>query len=401
MRDSTFEPGAPIEDGVPLCVPEIRGHEWQYVKECLDSGWISSVGSYVTRFEEACAAATGTKHAVATINGTAALHAALLAAGVEPGDEVLVSALTFIAPANAVRYAGAWPVFIDAESRFWQMDPSLVEQFLTDRCTFDGQTVRNKSTGRRVRAILPVDVLGHPVDLDPLIELARRYALRVIEDATESLGARYKGVAIGGQGDAACLSFNGNKLVTTGGGGMIVTNDDAIARKARYLTTQAKDDPIEYVHGAVGYNYRLTNVLAAIGCAQLEKLDEYAQAKRDNAHRYARLLESLPGITTMHEAPWAQSTFWLFTILVDESSFGMSSRELLRRLAVAKIQTRPLWQPMHRSRAHQGSAFVGTGVADVLCRDALSLPSSVGLTLQQLESVVESISSAAKAAPRA
>jgi perosamine synthetase len=401
VTSTSFEPGAPFEGGIPLCVPSIGGREWEYVKDCLDSGWVSSVGSYVTRFEKACASVTGTEHAVATINGTSALHVALLAAGVEPDDEVLVPTLTFIAPANAVRYVGAWPVFIDAEPAYWQIDPGLVGEFLSRDCSFDGTVTRNKATGRRVRAILPVDVLGHPVDLDPLVELAHRFSLAIVEDATESLAARYKGSPIGAQADVTCLSFNGNKLVTTGGGGMIVTNDRAVAERARYLTTQAKDDAVEYVHGAIGYNYRLTNVLAAIGCGQLEHLDDYVAIKRKNAARYAALLADVPGLRPMREAPWATSTFWLFTVLVDAEAFGASSRALLRILAEQGIQTRPLWQPLHRSPAHHGARCVESGVAERLYRDALSLPSSVELTAEQLETVARAVASGAKIASRA
>jgi perosamine synthetase len=394
MNSRAYEPGAIEEGMIPLSIPELRGREWEYVKECLDTGWVSSVGSYVNRFEEMCAAATGTRHAVATVNGTAALHVALMIAGVEPDDEVIVSTLTFIAPANAVRYAGAWPVFVDAEPAYWQIDPDLVERFLAQDCTFDGTVVRNKKTGRRVRAILPVDVLGHPVDIDPLLELAERYGLTVVEDATESLGARYKSVPVGTRADVAALSFNGNKLVTTGGGGMIVTNDDTLARRARHLTTQAKTDPVEYVHDEIGYNYRLTNVLAAIGCAQLESLDDYVAIKRANAARYVGLLAGIPGISPVREAAWARSTFWLFTVLVDENVFGIDSRALLHALATQGIQARPLWQPMHRSAAHRGAQVVGGSVADRLCAQGLSLPSSVGLTASQLETVVRGISSA-------
>ena len=393
---ATYEPGARIEGGIPLCVPEIRGNEWEYVREALDTGWVSSVGAYVTRFEEGLARVCGLEHAVATVNGTAALHVALQCAGVEPGDEVLVSTLTFIAPANAIRYAGAFPVFIDAEPEYWEMDPAAVARFVEGACEWDGTTLRDRETGRRVRAILPVDVLGSPVDLDPILELARRYGLAVVEDATESLGTRYKNAPAGKRADVACFSFNGNKLITTGGGGMIVTDDAALAKRARYLTTQAKDDPVEYVHGEVGYNYRLTNVQAAIGVAQLERLDEYVAIKRANAARYTALLADVPGIEPMREAPYATSTFWLFTVLVDAKRFGMSSRDLLARLGSASIQARPLWQPMHRSPAHAGARAVGGSVAERLCRDALSLPSSVGLTAAQLDAVVSAIRGAAR-----
>jgi perosamine synthetase len=391
MNRVSFEPGARVDGGIPLCVPEIRGNEWAYVRDCLDTGWVSSVGSYVTGFEEALAKAAGAEYAVATVNGTAALHVALICAGVEPGDEVLVSDLTFIAPANAIRYAGAHPVFIDVEPQYWQMDPAAVERFLTQECEWDGATLRDRATGRRVRAIVPVDILGSPADVDPIIAVAKRFGLAVVEDSTESLGARYKDEPAGKHADVACFSFNGNKLITTGGGGMIVTADATIAKRARYLTTQAKDDPVEYEHGAVGFNYRLTNVQAAIGVAQLEKLDEYVATKRANAARYTEMLSKIPGITPMREAPYARSAFWLYTILVDEETFGISSRALLRALASANIQARPLWQPMHRSRAHAGERAFGGDVADLIHRDALSLPSSVGLTAAELETVVAAI----------
>ena len=256
-----FEPGVPAPPGhIPLCVPEIRGNEWKYVKECLDTNWVSSVGSFVDRFERMLADYIGTIHAVATTSGTAALHIALLVAGVQPDDEVLVPTLSFIAPANAIRYTGAWPVFIDSEPIYWQMDPEKVLDFLEKECRWQGESLLNKTTGRRVKAILPVHILGHPCDIDPIREAAQKYDLAIIEDATESLGAKYKGNMVGRLGDIACFSFNGNKLITTGGGGMIVTNDESWANRARYLSTQAKDDPIEYFHSEIGYNYRLTNI---------------------------------------------------------------------------------------------------------------------------------------------
>ena len=390
------EPGAPPSAGfVPLCVPVVRGNEWSYVKECLDTGWVSSVGSYVDRFEREMAARTGTPHAVATVNGTSALHIALLVAGVQPEDEVLVSTLTFIAPANAVRYAGAWPVFIDAEPDYWQMDPARVAEFLRERCERRDGVLRNRRTGRRVKAIIPVHILGHPVDLDPILALAREFDLAVIEDATESLGARYRGRPLGQLGDMACFSFNGNKIITTGGGGMIVTASAEFAAKAKYLTTQAKDDPLEYKHHEVGYNYRLTNLQAAMGCAQLEQLDAYIARKRDTARFYAGALADVPGISCMQQAPWAESIAWMFTIRVDAAAFGMDSRALLRRLDAGKIQTRPLWQPMHRSLAHAGSETVGGEVADALCRDCLSLPCSADISDTQRERVVAAIRTAA------
>lgn len=399
---TSFEPGAPPAGGaIPLCVPEIRGNEWAYVKECLDTGWVSSVGSFVTRFEAMVAARAGTAHAVATVNGTAALHVALLLAGVEPDDEVVVSTLTFIAPVNAVRYAGAWPVLVDVEPAHWQMDPARLAEFLERGCEWRGGALRNRATGRRVRAVVPVHVLGHPVEMDAVLEVAGRFGLPVIEDATESLGARYRGRPVGSLGDASCFSFNGNKLVTTGGGGMIATGREEWARRARYLTTQAKDDPLEYVHGEVGFNYRLTNVQAAMGVAQMEQVDAYLARKREIAETYGRAFAEVEGIEPMREAPWAESAWWLYTVRVDAERFGMDSRALLRALAAAGIQTRPLWQPVHLSPAHPDAFHMGCPVAEALARDCLSLPCSVGLTPEQQERVVAAVLSCAAGAPAA
>ena len=267
------------------------------------------------------------------------------------------------------------------------MDPEKALDFLDNRWRFENRELRNRATSRRVKAILPVHILGHPCDLDPLLEAARRYRLAVVEDATESLGAKYKGRTVGHLGDIGCFSFNGNKLITTGGGGMIVTDHQSWAKRARYLITQAKDDPIEYIHNEIGYNYRLTNIQAAMGCAQLEQVEEYVEAKRLTAQRYADSLQSVPGVTPMVEAPWARSTFWLYTILVDQLQYGMDSRALMRQLASHGVQTRPLWQPIHRSRAHNCPGVDSKWAADDLYARGLSLPSSVGLEQDQQERV--------------
>jgi perosamine synthetase len=382
---------APAVPFIPLTAPEIRGNEWRYVKDCLDTAWVSTVGSYVDRFEQMVAHQAGTTHAVATMNGTSALHVALLVAGVRPEDEVLVSTLTFIAPVNAIRYAGAWPVFIDAEPNYWQMDPARVVEFLERDCRWSDGVLYNRRTGRRVTAVIPVHILGHPVDLDPILAVAKKFGLRVIEDATEGLGATYKGRALGSLGDVGCFSFNGNKIITTGGGGMMVTNNGDWARKAKYLTNQAKDDPIEYVHGEVGYNYRLTNVPAAVGCAQMEQLDAYVGAKRKIAARYTEQLRNLRGIEPMRNAAWAESTFWMYTVLVDSERFGMDSRLLMRALGLRNIQSRPLWQPIHQSPAHATESTLTMPVAEELARRGLSLPCSVGLSEPEQDRVIAAL----------
>ena len=278
----------PLEIRIPLSAPHIPKAAWRNVRDCLKTGWVSSVGAYVGQFERNMSRRIGAQHAVATVNGTAALHTALLTAGVGEGDEVLVSTLSFIAPANAIRYVGARPIFVDADPVYWQMDVSRVADFLGKECRWKRGGWINRQSGRRVRAILPVHILGHPCDMKPLLALARKYNLAVIEDATESLGSLYGGRPVGSLGDAACFSFNGNKIITTGGGGMMVTNRTRWARQARYLTTQAKTPGLEYIHHHVGYNYRLTNLQAALGCAELDQLDKYIGAKRRIALRYGQ-----------------------------------------------------------------------------------------------------------------
>ncbi|HEX3320320.1 MAG TPA: LegC family aminotransferase [Terriglobales bacterium] len=376
---------------IPLSVPEIRGNEWSYVKECLDTGWVSSVGEYVNRFECSIAKKVRAQSGVATSSGTSALHIALLVSGVQPDDEVLVSTLTFIAPVNAIRYAGAWPVLMDAEPNFWQINPDKVADFLKKNCRFTNGELRNRASGRRIRAVMPVHILGHPVDLDPIRVIAREFDLSVIEDATECLGATYRGNRIGATSEIACFSFNGNKIITTGGGGAIVTSNAQWADRARYLTTQAKDDPVEFVHGTVGYNYRLTNIQAALGCAQLEKLDEFIEKKRSIASRYEDGFRNIAGVTLMRQAAWAESIFWLYTILIDEAEFGMDSRTLLKKLEERGIQTRPLWQPMHRSPVHRNHESFHCETADWIHARALSLPCSVGLTESDQNLVIQTV----------
>ena len=378
---------------IPLSAPEVAGNEWQYVKECLDSGWVSSAGSFVERFELEIASYLRIEKAVATSSGTSALHIALLVAGVEPEDEVLVSTLTFIAPVNAIRYAGAWPVFVDAESEHWQFDSDKAARYLRRHCRREGGQTIDATTGRRVSALLAVDVLGHPCDMEAVGDLAREFDLIVVEDATESLGASYRGRPAGTLADIGCLSFNGNKLITTGGGGALVTDSGDWARRARYLTTQARDDPVEYVHGEIGYNYRLSNLAAAVGCAQLESIGNHLAAKRRNAAVYTAAVEKIPGILPMPEADWAKSAFWLYTILVDPTAYGMDSRGLLRALERDGIETRPLWQPLHLSAPHIHCPATTCEVSEELFRRALSLPSSVGLTEGERARVIAAIKS--------
>lgn len=373
---------------IPNAVPYLGGHEWQYVKECLDSNWVSSAGPFVDRFEKEVAACVGAAHGVATVSGTAALHVALLLAGVEPGDEVLVPALTFVATANAVHYCGAVPVFMDSEPRSWTMDPQKVAEYLARECEVKGGRVVNRATGRTVRAMLPVHLYGHPVDLDPLLELTHRFPLALVEDAAEALGARYKGRRVGAHGLVGCLSFNGNKIITTGGGGMILTNDERLARRARSLTTQAREEGPEYVHREIGFNYRLSSLQAALGLAQLEQLDRFIEAKRRTARVYTDALGRLGGAEPLGEAPWAFSMFWMYSVLLDPSRYG-DVRQLIARASAEGIGLRPLWYPLHRQPVFARCQAYRIEVVDRLWGRGVSLPCSVGITPEEQERVVD------------
>jgi len=392
MPSRTGGPGpAPRAHPIPLCVPNIGGNERPYIEECLNTGWVSSVGPFVERFERDFAAACGVPYAVATTSGTAALHTALLLAGVQPGDEVILPSLTFTAPANAVRYVGAWPTFIDVDQDYWQLDPGELRAFLRDDCRVSRGELHNRHTGRRVVAVLPVDILGHPCDLPAIQKITEQYGLAMVEDATESLGALCRGKPLGQWSRLTCFSFNANKVMTTGGGGMLVTDDPQLAQRARYLTTQAKDDPLEFVHHEIGYNYRLTSVQAALGCAQLERLPAFVATKRRIATRYAEALEELPGIQPMKEAPWATASYWMYTIPVDAERCGTDSRSLRKALAASNIETRPLWQPLHLSPAHRESFARSCPVASRVNRLALSIPCSTSLTEEEQRRVIRAL----------
>lgn len=317
---STLRTVVSSKQPVALHEPVFGGREWDYVRECLNTGWVSSVGKFVDEFERRLADYTGVAHAIAVVNGTAALHMSLLLAGVERGDEVLTPALTFVATANAVAYIGAIPHFVDSEERTLGVDPVKLNDYLNDIVKMkDGQPF-NRLTGRRLRAIVPMHTFGHPVDLDPLMEVAERFSLSIVEDAAESLGSLYKGRHTGSFGSIAALSFNGNKIVTTGGGGAILTNDLRIAKRAKHLTTTAKQPhPWAFFHDETGFNYRLPNINAALGCAQLEQLDTFVQRKRELARRYAEAFDGLSGLRVFQEQPFARSNYWLNALLLEPS----------------------------------------------------------------------------------
>lgn len=376
---------------IPLCEPSIGDREREYVNECLNTGWVSSVGEFVTRFEKDFAARLNVPESVAVSSGTAALHLALLAVGVKPDEEVIISTMTFIAPANAIRYVGACPVFIDADDKHWQMDFQLVRRFLEEECDRRNDGVWNRVTGRKVSAILPVHILGHPVDMDVIMEIAEEFNLKVVEDSTESLGASVRSKPTGTIGHVGCFSFNGNKLLTTGGGGMVVSKVPGIAKLVRDLSTQAKEPGGEYIHSQVGYNYRLTNVQAALGCAQLEQIDDFLLRKKQVASSYRSAFAGSCSIRMLDEAPWANSAHWLTTILVGNDCDSSVSRALIQKAAECRIMLRPLWQPMHLSPAHTAFSRGPLPVADRLYAQGVSLPSSVNIDNKQVERVIDLI----------
>lgn len=369
------------EEGTPTALhePLFRGNEWVYVKECLDTGWVSSVGKFVDRFEEELAAYTGVKRAVAVVNGTAALHVCLRLVGVAPGDEVLMPALTFVAVANAVTYCGAVPHFVDSEERTLGLDHRKLGEYLDEigvRCI--GGLV-NRRTGRRIKAVVPMHTFGHPVDLDPLSEVCERFGIAMVEDLAEALGSFYKGKHVGSWGRVSAVSFNGNKVVTSGGGGAILTNDEGLGRLAKHMTTTAKvSHRWEFVHDMAGYNYRLPNINAALGCAQLEQLPMFLKAKRALAERYIESFAELPGIRFFSEPAGARSNYWLNALLLDEAHAG--ERDAVLTLTNdAGLMTRPAWILMHRLPMYRECPRMDLDIAEGLERRIINIPSSAVL----------------------
>ncbi len=370
---------------VPLSEPVFRGNEWRYVKACLDSGWVSSAGPFVERFEREVAAYVGVTHAVALVNGTAALHLALKVVGVSPEDEVLVPDLTFIAPVNAIRYCQAHPVLIDADPVTWQMDVEQVARFLAEECEQRGDICYDRRTERPVRAILPVHLLGSACEMDRIMTLARQYRLRVVEDAAEAIGVKYAGRHVGTFGDVGVLSFNGNKVITTGGGGMLLTDQPELARHARYLSTQAKDDEVEYIHHEVGYNYRLTNFQAALGVAQLEQLDGFLTKKREIACTYEALLRRSPAITRIHVPPHVEATYWLYTVLLPPGTTRAERQAAIRFMTEQGFEARPLWHPIHGLPPYRDCQTVNIEHTPSLYDRGISVPCSVGLRAEDAQ----------------
>lgn len=370
---------SPADGIIPLHEPEFRGREAEYVKDCIDTGWVSSVGGYVDRIERDLAAITGVAFAVATVNGTAALHICLELAGVRPGDEVLIPALTFIATANAVSYAGATPHFVDSEAVTLGVDAAKLDAYLTDIAGIVDGVCVSRMTGAPIRALVIMHVFGHPSDMDALCDVADHWKLQLIEDAAESLGSSYKGIHTGNRGVLSALSFNGNKVVTTGGGGAILTNDPELGRRAKHLTTTARvPHRWSFIHDEIGYNYRMPNLNAALGCAQLERLPDMLARKRVLADRYAEAFRKVSGVRFLAEPEGSISNYWLNALIVDHSDMTLRDR-LLERLNDAGYMSRPIWTLLHRLPMFVDCPCADLSSAEQLEAGVINIPSSARL----------------------
>jgi len=368
----------PRADPYLLHEPSIGGNAWTYVKDCLDSGWVSSAGTYVDLFERQLAQFTGATAAIATVNGTAALHTCLLLAGVAPGDEVLMPSLTFVATANAAVYCGAHPHFVEVEATSLGVDAASLAAYLEDIAEIRDGTCINRHSGRPIRALIVMHCFGHPADLDALAALARKYHIRLIEDAAESVGSYYRRRHTGLCGLAA-VSFNGNKTITTGGGGAILLTDQKTAGLARHLTTTARvGGTIGWQHDRIGYNYRLPNINAALGCAQLEQLPQFLAAKRRLAEDYLTAFAGFDGATILPEPPYAQANYWLNTLIL-APRHAADHEVVLLALRSAGYLCRPLWTPMHQLDIYAHCPAMALPITESLYQRCISLPSSPAL----------------------
>ena len=374
---------------IPLSVPYLNGNEWKYIKECLDTNWVSSAGKYVDLFEQKITEYTGARYAVACVNGTAALQVSLRIAGVMPDDEVIAPTLTFIAPINAIAYNGASPVFMDADN-FYNINARNTIRFILEETQFREGFTFNKTSGNRISAIVPVHVWGNACWLDELEEVCKERNIAIVEDASESLGTRYikgkfAGKHTGTIGKLGCISFNGNKIITTGGGGIILTDDEDLATKARYLTTQAKDDEEKYIHKEIGYNFRLTNIQAALGVAQLEQLDGFIARKKEIFNTYVSALDNNYNLSIAYVPDYANNNHWLTVLKANNKS---NRENIFGVLSHNSVQTRPVWYLNHQQKPFADCEKYNIVNAIKLLDKSLCLPSSVNLEQEEVESII-------------
>jgi perosamine synthetase len=371
---------------IPLSVPSIIGNEWKYVKDCLDTGWISSVGGYVTQFENDVAKFSETTYGVACVNGSAGLHIAMKLCGVQADDYVITANITFIATVNAIKYCNANPIFIDVDADDWQMDLNVLENFLQNETHTDNGYCIYTKTNKKIAALLCVHVLGNVCDVDRLMAICEKHNLLLLEDSTESLGSYYKGKHTGGFGKMGVFSFNGNKIISTGGGGVMVTNDEALAKKAKHITTQSKADPMEYYHDENGYNYRLVNILAAVGVAQMEQLPGFIINKKKMDAFYRKELAGVGDIVFQKVSEHVNPNCWLFTFKTSKK------KELLAYLNDLQILSRSFWVPMNQLPMHKEDIYISNGdTSNKIYSSCLSIPCSVGITDAQLIEVATAI----------
>lgn len=371
---------------IPLSIPHLAGNEWKYVKECLDTGWVSMAGKYVNQFEDIVANFSGAKYGVAAVNGTCGLHMAMHVLGITQNDYVIVPNITFIASANAVAYTNAEPIFVDIDPETWQMDINLLEQFLDEQTETTAEGPILKSTQRCIKAIMPVHVLGNMCNMDELLRICKTHNLKIVEDASESLGSYYKGKHSGAFGDIGVFSFNGNKIITTGGGGVIVTDNEALAIRTKHLTTQAKTNPETYFHDEIGYNYRLVNVLAALGVAQMEQLPNFVQKKKQIDAYYRKHLLGVRDIQFQKVEPNVDPNCWLTTIKTSQQA------AVLEQLKRSSIIARPFWTPMNQLPMFGDKLYIHEkDHSRNIHAECLSIPSSVSISEEQLAEVVHQI----------
>tara|TARA_R110000868_G_scaffold153644_9_gene379161 strand:- start:8029 stop:9174 length:1146 start_codon:yes stop_codon:yes gene_type:complete len=373
---------------IPLSIPNISGNEWKYVKECLDTNFVSTAGQFVGEFEKQFAKKIGVKHAIAVVNGTAAIHLSLVLCGVNPDDEVLVPNLTFIAPLNAVKYTGASPVLIDSCWDTLGIDVSKLEDFLSKNTTIIDNKCINNKTKKVVKAIIPMHTLGHAVDMLSLTQLCLKYNIKVIEDASESLGAKWGDKETGTWGSLGCFSFNGNKIMTCGGGGMIVTNDDALAKRAKHLSTTAKVDNINFVHDEVGYNYRMVNVLAAIGLAQLERIDEFLNIKFKNAKLYQGLIPKSNHFEFYMPKLEQSSNHWFYSIKLSDT-LAPKRDHYIKQLIQSGVDVRPIWTLMNDLPMYSNCACMDLATSITIQKSIINIPCSTNLQEAELKQVVD------------
>lgn len=380
---------------IPLSVPNLKGNELNYVAQAIQDEWVSTGGSFIQKFEEEIAKYVHVDQAVACQSGTASLHLSLLLAGVERDTEVIVPTLTFIAAVNPVKYLGAEPIFMDCDDNL-TMDIDKLEAFCKNECVLTKDGLINKETNRIIKAVVVVHVFGNMANMEKLIEVAEKYQLKVIEDATEALGTyytegKYEGKFAGTIGDFGVYSFNGNKIITTGGGGMLVAKDNRLAEQARYLSTQAKDDPVYYTHDNIGYNYRMTNLQAAVGVAQLEQIEKFIETKKKNYELYKEHINKIEGLSLLPFKSGIRPNYWFYSLKIEKEKFGLDRDQVLKKLAEQKIQTRPIWGLIHEQKPYIKNQTYQIEKAYEYRESILNIPCSSNLTEKEVKTVLEKL----------